>query len=478
VEAQILALLADLRQRRAVSLLFISHNLGVVRQVCDELVVMYASQAVEQGAASRVLRQPLHPYTKGLMASLPRLRPAARGARLPSIAGQMADLANPPAGCFFAPRCAFAEPRCGEARQALAVTGDRLVRCWKAGSAGAWPVAAEVPQAAPPSLTAAPLLQLAGLRKVYGGGGLGWFARRRPGVVAVDGVSLSIAPGEVFGLVGESGCGKSTLGRLALRLLAPSGGRIAFRGAALEGRGERSLRPFRRAAQIIFQNADSSLNPRLSIGAALERPLALFRRMPRAARRRRVAELLEMVRLPPGYRTRYPHQLSGGEKQRVAIARALATEPEFIVCDEPVSALDVSVQAAIVNLMADLRDRMGLAYLFISHDLAVVAQLSDRIAVMYRGGICEIGRTAEVLAAPFHPYTEALLAALPRVDGEQRPVLAAPAAESAGDAAAAGCRFRARCAHHLGAICDTEAPPLRPLSGTHGIACHRPVVPA
>jgi len=205
-------------------------------------------------------------------------------------------------------------------------------------------------------------------------------------IAAVDSVSLSIAPGEVVGLVGEGGCGKSTLGRLLVRLIDASAGRVEFAGADVRSLTKRHLRHFRRRAQIVFQNADSSLNPRLSVASALERPLALFDRVPPNARGARVTQLLDMVQLPRSYRMRYPHQLSGGEKQRVAIACALATDPEFIVCDEPVSALDASVQAAIVNLMADLRDAFGLAYLFISHDLAVVSQLADRIAVMYRGG--------------------------------------------------------------------------------------------
>jgi peptide/nickel transport system ATP-binding protein len=220
-------------------------------------------------------------------------------------------------------------------------------------------------------------------------------------------------------------------------------------------------------AQIVFQNVGSSLNPRLSIGEALERPLALFRLAKPRDRTRRVETLLDMVRLPATYRKRFPHQLSGGERQRVAIARALATEPRFIVCDEPVSALDVSVQATIVNLLADLRDAFGLSYLFISHDLAVVAQLSDRIAVMYRGRICEIGTAAEILAPPHHPYTRMLLAST-----EDDEVAAEPAAGGIAAAADSGCVFAARCPYNLGPLCDTTPPPLRALSPFHAVACH------
>jgi peptide/nickel transport system ATP-binding protein len=272
-----------------------------------------------------------------------------------------------------------------------------------------------------------------------------------------------------MGLVGESGCGKSTLGRLILRLMRASSGSVEFDGQEVSRATDHEIRRFRQQAQIVFQNVGSSLNPRLSIGEALARPLALFDLAPPAERPARVERLLDMVRLPRSYRTRYPHQLSGGERQRVAIARALATQPRFIVCDEPVSALDVSVQAAVVNLLADLRDEFGLSYLFISHDLAVVAQLSDRIAVMYRGRLCETGRPEDILAPPFHPYTRALLASAAHqsaAEAEQPGVTAGPE----------GCAFRMRCPHRMN-VCDTVAPPLRAVAATHEIACHLESLP-
>lgn len=493
IEAQILDLLEDLRRTERLSMLFITHNLGVVSRICDAVCILYAGSVVEYGPTPRAFAEPFHPYTKGLLASLPPLAGQDRQRRLTPIPGGFPDLTDPPGGCVFHPRCPYAERRCEDEPQALlAMPGGRLTRCWKAEEVAKQPWPTETRSTGPKALRPAngALVRVEGLRKEFRLGGF-WSGVRLerhprslfpirfhpPCLAAVDGVSLAIEPGEVFGLVGESGCGKSTLGRAILRLIEPTSGHIILGGLDITRERQHRLRPVRKVAQIIFQNPDSSLNPRKTVGEIVGRPLAVFRLAGGTARERRVAELLEMVRLPPAYARRYPHQLSGGEKQRVGIARALAPSPRFIVCDEPVSSLDVSVQAAILNLLADLRDRLGLAYLFISHDLSVVAHLADRVAVMYRGAFCEVGTVDQVLRPPYHPYTQALLSAIPvpgpdtgsrpriRLRGEPDPATDRPR----------GCRFHPRCPRKIGAICEEVSPPVVEAAPGHSIACHLPL---
>jgi len=423
IEAQILDLLEQLRRQRGLTMVFISHNLGVVRRIADEVAVLYAGQIVEQGRTEDVLQRPIHPYAKGLLAAIPRL--GEKKGRLAAIPGRLPDLRNPPSGCRFAKRCPFATPD-SDKPQILRELGDREVRCTNAEALRdtPWPRLSEGEQSAAiaPSPHAGPVVAVENLTKTFAlHSGLafkGW----RPVATstqmrAVDDISIEVAAGEVLGLVGESGSGKTTLGRSILRLVEPDSGTIRIAGEMVSGKPQRALESMRRTAQIVFQNPDSSLNPRKTIGELLARPIERFGLAPSGEIPARVRQLLDLVRLPAHYVDRYAHQMSGGEKQRVGIARALATEPRFIVCDEPVSALDVSVQAAIVNLLADLRDRLGVAYLFISHDISVVAHLADRVAVMHHGKIVEIGPADEVMNAPKHLYTIKLLSVVPRVDG-------------------------------------------------------------
>ena len=487
IEAQILDLLERLRRERGLSMLYITHNLGVVARICDDVCVLYAGRVVESGSTERVLHSPGHPYTKGLLASLPKV--AERQKRLAPIPGRFPDLASPPAGCIFHPRCHFVLERCRTAPQVLG-DGPHQVGCWRAAELEGkqWPAPDEAVIApVATARAAAPLVQVRNLAKQFQLGGFfdaltinraGGFPLRfdPPRVRAVDGVSLDIAPGEVLGLVGESGCGKSTLGRMLVRLIEPTEGTIRIAGKDAHSLSGSALREHRRIAQIIFQNPDSSLNPRKTVAQIVARPLVLFDLARGDALAAKVAELLDLVRLPATFLDRYPHQLSGGEKQRVGIARALATSPRFIVCDEAVSALEVSVQAYVLNVLADLRDRLNVAYLFISHDLSVIAHIADRVAVMYRGAIVEEGPVADVLQPPCHPYTEALLSAIPEVGreaGRERIRLRGDVVEQ--DVSLQGCRFQHRCPRKIGTICATETPPVRAVTTAHRIACHIPV---
>jgi peptide/nickel transport system ATP-binding protein len=468
LQAQILGLLRDLARELGIALLLITHNLGIVARYADRVSVMYAARIAEEAPVAALFARPLHPYTAGLLRAVPRLdRP--RGARLETIEGAPPDLLDLPPGCRFAPRCNWRIDACTQGLpEAETVAPQRLSACLRAAEFDASPpaVAATSPaRAADPS--AAPLLlQVQNLSVHYARG------RGQAPLRAVSGVSFDIPRGRTLGLVGESGCGKTTVGRALLRLETAAAGSIVFEGAEVTQLSGAALRDYRRGAQVVFQDPYHALNPRMSIGAIIGEPLRVHGLVPdAAAARARVRELLLQVGLSPDMAARYPHQLSGGQRQRAGIARALALQPAFIVCDEPVSALDVSIQAQIVNLLEDLQRELGLSYLFIAHDLAVVRHIADRVMVMYLGQVMEMADRDALYAEPLHPYTQLLLEAVPVPDPAVEARRAPP--RIAGEVLAApdsGCVFRGRCPR-AAMECGAIVPPLREIRRGHYAAC-------
>jgi peptide/nickel transport system ATP-binding protein len=466
IQSQILELMQDLSRRLGIALVVITHNLGIVARYADVVNVMYAGRIVESGSAAAIFARPLHPYTSGLLRAVPRLdRP--RTGKLATIDGVPPDLLTPPTGCRFAPRCPFRAPVC-ESDPPLVEHGVRhFAACHRVAE-----IAGEPPSVAPEPLPAVlkatpPALVVRGLTKHFASSG-------HTVVRAVEDVSFDVPAGRTLGLVGESGCGKTTVGRMVLRLVAPTAGTIHFGGEDIAAAGGAAMQRLRRRVQVVFQDPYSSLNPRMSIGETIAEPLRVHGLVKgRKAARDRAAELLTQVGLLPYMADRYPHQLSGGQRQRVGIARALAMEPEFIVLDEPVSALDVSVQAQIINLLEDLQTRHGLGYLFIAHDLAVVRHLSHRVVVMYLGRVMESADRDALYATPLHPYTQALLDAAPvpdpLVERARRPRALTGEIPSA-MAPPSGCVFHTRCPRAI-AECRSIVPPLRELRPGHHVAC-------
>ncbi len=464
VEAEILELVADIRAERGMALLFISHNLAVVAAMCDRVGVLYAGTLVEEGPTREVFASPRHPYTALLMRCL--VRPGARKdhGRLDTIPGFPPAAGEAVSPCVFAPRCGLATDLCRTQPPPLHDLGaGRLSRCHYPELAPTTPRATPADLAVP-FQRGAPILK-ARLSKTFGGAG-------RP-VRAVHEVSFDLRAGETLGLVGESGSGKTTLARLLLGLVAPDpGGLLELDGQAL---GPKRRRDQLKALQIVFQNPDSALNRSHSVRRLIGRVMARLGGVPRAELPARLLALTRSVQLADRYLERRATQLSGGLKQRVAIARAFAGGPRIVVCDEPTSALDVSVQAAILNLLAELQAREGVAYLFISHDLATVRYLSDRIAVLYLGRLMETGPSERVFSGPHHPYTAALLSAAPSLEGTAARVRLEGEIPSAIDLPG-GCVFHTRCPRKLGPICEQQEPPMLPgAEPGHEIRCHIPV---
>jgi peptide/nickel transport system ATP-binding protein len=477
VEAAVLDLVRELRRRHQTSVLFISHNLGTVVRVCDRIGVMYAGELVEEGSIRQVFSNPRHPYTRGLLDCLPALGRDKRQAPLLSIPGQVPPARARPEGCAFAPRCGHAEPgRCTiEPIPFLAVAGEsgHRARCVRENELPRRERRRAVAVVADERKTTPTAVEIEGLHKLYADRRRLFGSGRAP-VRALNGVDLRVSRGETLAIVGESGSGKSTLARVLAGLETASAGRVRIDGAEVgDVRVESRPLALKRALQMVFQNPDSTLNPSHSVGYAVRRALRRLRGARGSEEAEETVRLLDVVRLPAELAGRRPDRLSGGQKQRVAIARALAGNPGVIVADEPVSALDVSVQASIINLLSDIQAEREATLIFISHDLSVVRYLADEVAVMYLGVVVESGRVADVFAPPFHPYTEALLSAVPVPDPDAqrtRIVLEGPL-PSATDLPR-GCPFTSRCPRRIGAICDETPPPVQRRPGGHRIACH------
>ncbi|MFF0412218.1 dipeptide ABC transporter ATP-binding protein [Kitasatospora sp. NPDC004745] len=515
IQAQVLDVLRTARRETGAALVLVSHDLGVIAGMADRVAVMYAGRVVESAGVDELFTAPQHPYTLGLIGAVPRLD--GRGVALVPIPGTPAPMADLPPGCPFAARCPMAEERCTTAEPPLtgggagngdgsgAGDGEHLAACVRSAElAGRRPAPAEVypVPALPPAAAApadrgsrAPVLSVSGLGKTFPLLKGTVFKRRVGEVYAVDGVDLDLREGETLGLVGESGSGKSTTLFELLNLAAPETGRIEVLGRDTAELTRAEAHRLRAELQIVFQDPMASLDPRMPIGDIVAEPL----RAQHAAAgeiARRVPELLRQVGLDPAHAVRYPHQFSGGQRQRVSIARALAVRPKLLVLDEPVSALDVSIQAGVLNLLQSLKAELGLSYLFVSHDLSVIRHLADRVSVMYLGRTVEQGEVSAVFERPRHPYTRALLSAVPLPD---------PAAERArerillaGDPPSpterrTGCAFRTRCPVYAGltgsaerARCEQERPGLgdgpglgeRPGAAAgasdHQAACHFP----
>jgi peptide/nickel transport system ATP-binding protein len=470
VEAEILELVSALREEFDTAILFISHNLAVIAKMCERVGVMYAGELVEQGPAREVFEQPRHPYTVGLLRCIPRRGQRKDHGRLDTIPGFLPAPGEVASGCIFAARCALADERCRtESPPPYAVSPGRTSRCHHHDQAPSLPRATpEDIRLPPPEKAASPVISLRGVAKTY--------TVRSDKVRALHGVDLDMHLGETLGLVGESGSGKTTLARVLLGLTAPDeGSTLELEGRQLAPLAARRGRDQLRAMQIVFQNPDSALNRRHSVRHLISRSLTKLAGLSGAARETSLQEIVRSVRMEPRHLELRPAQLSGGLKQRVAIARAFAGKPRVLVCDEPTSALDVSVQAAILNLLAELQGRERVTYLFISHDLGVVRYLADRIAVLYLGRIMQYADAETVFTGPHHPYTEALLSAVPSLDGTSQGRIILTGEIPSPAHPPSGCVFHTRCPRRLSSgICESTEPPLAEVEPGHMMRCHIP----
>jgi peptide/nickel transport system ATP-binding protein len=466
VEAEVLDLVSQLRSRFNASILFISHNLGIVARMCERVGVLYSGRLIEEGPSREIFSDPRHPYTLGLLRCVPSKVMRKDVHRLDPIPGSLPPLGFAVQGCVYAPRCPIARPKCREeAPPALFAGAHRVSRCFYHAEVPGIPARSEAIPSAAGASEVGDLLRVERLGKSYGAGA--------SQVVALSNVSIELKAGEVLGLVGESGSGKSTLAKCVVGLAKSSHGQIRFMDNNLVRLADWLKPELRRNLQMVFQNPDTTLNPSHTVRRILRRAARLLSSDGSSSEiERRVTSLAAAVQLRPQHLDLRPSLLSGGLKQRVAIARAFAGSPALVLCDEPTSALDVSVQAAILNLLADLQASQRVAYLFISHDLGVVRYLADRIAVMYLGQIIEIGSAEEVFSPPHHPYTEALLSAMPTIDTNRSRRIKLSGSIPNPAKPPSGCRFHPRCPRVLGEVCRQQEPPWQQDGAGHTYRCH------
>jgi len=486
-QAAILDLLSELIKGRDLAALYVTHNLGVVSRICDRVAVLYAGELVEDADTGDLFRNPIHPYTQGLLDSVPKPGDNKGTLELVAIPGRIPSLGERPPACIFAPRCSLAIEVCHQERPALETPRDgRSVRCHRWSEILTGEISARITPSS--RFTQAPVRAFEDEEPVLDLDSLKVHfdvhrpvkdmltGKRADKVKAVDNVDLSIGKGRTLGLVGESGSGKTSLARAVIGLEEASGGKMTLLNIELSPKLSKRPAETLRRLQIVFQNPDDALNPYFTVGQTLSRPFKKMRNMTRDEVDAAVEQLLANVQLPSHYSQRRPGQLSGGEKQRVAIARALATDPDLLLSDEPVSALDVSVQASVLNLLQDLQSERGISNLFISHNLAVVGYLADIVAIIYAGNIMEVAGSEDLFKPPYHPYTEALLSAIPLTDPDVQP----ERIRLEGDVPnqidiPSGCPFHPRCPRYLGDICANERPSWQiGQSGTR-IFCHIPV---
>jgi len=490
IQKQILELLDSLRKRLSMAVILVTHDLGVIAGRADRTVVMYAGKVAETTTTTRLFGNPRHPYTEALFEALPE-KAADSSRRLYNIPGMPPDLTQPPPGCRFAPRCRYAQDKCrAEEPELKGDSWEHVFRCFfPVGKEEREKRLAELKVAeqkaaesavAPAAAATGELLRVDHLVKNFAVTSGAVLQRKVGDVSAVADVSFAIVPGQTFGMVGESGCGKTTIGRLIVGLEKATSGSIILDGEDLTKLSNRDRRKRSGKVQLMFQDSYASMDPRMRVGPILREPLAIQKRGSRSEQQTKIGEILDEVGLPRAAVQRYPHEFSGGQRQRLGLARALILRPQLIVADEPVSALDVSIQAQILNLMKDLQRDHGLTYMFISHDLGVVRYLSNNIGVMYLGKLVEIGPADDVYYHPVHPYTRGLIDTIPNADPvvEKAKVAKGVAGElpSAIDPPS-GCRFRTRCPR-VQDICAAEEPPLRPFGATHFAACHFPLTEA